>query len=85
MSDSVDVFEQYAKEQEIKEKRCLKELGSKPIEDAIEKSICSLTGVEYEADIVTIDFEATPNRLNRNRSYEIVEIKLRLSKVNEPF
>lgn len=81
MSSSVDVFEEFEREQEIKRKRCLKELGSRAIEDAIKKAICDLTGVEYNADICAIDFEAT----SRESSFETVEIKLKLNKITDPF
>lgn len=71
MSD--DFFEEYVK-------RHLKELGSKSIEDAIKKAICDLTGIEYVADIVSINFEL-PSHINDDG----VEIKLRLHKYREPF
>ncbi len=62
-------------------KRHLKELGSKAIEDAIQKSICELTGLEYEADIVSIDFEPCMNSHFDDKT----EIKLRLNKKRESF
>ena len=71
MSD--DLFKEFMK-------RHLKELGSKAIEDAIKKAICDLTGTEYVADIVSIDFEL-PSHINDDG----VEIKLRLYKYREPF
>jgi hypothetical protein len=57
-------------------KRPLKELGSKAIQDAIQKAISELTGTEYEADVVKIDFESYPQAY----AHDIVEIKLRLQK-----
>ena len=61
-------------------KRHLKELGSKAIEDAIKKAICDLTGIEYEADIISIDFEPSMNAHFDDKT----EIKLRLNKKREP-
>jgi hypothetical protein len=62
-------------------RRHLKELGSKEIENAIKKAICDLTGVEYIADVLSIDFEPVSNAGNN----DMVEIKLRLKKYIEPF
>jgi hypothetical protein len=56
--------------------RPLKELGSKAIQEAIQKAITELTGTEYEADVVAIDFEASQHAY----SHDIVDIKLRLQK-----
>jgi hypothetical protein len=60
-------------------KRHLKELGSRAIEDAIKKAICDLTGIEYEADIISIDFEPCPG----SRNDDDTELKLRLKKHRE--
>jgi hypothetical protein len=75
-------FEEIMEKENLKRKRCLKELGSRAIEDAaIKKAICDLAGVECNADICAIDFEAT----SRESSFETVEIKLKLIKITEPF
>jgi len=37
--------------------RALKELGSKAIQDAIEKAICELTGEEYQVDVNRVEFD----------------------------
>ncbi|MBI1922293.1 MAG: hypothetical protein HYS23_14555 [Geobacter sp.] len=62
-------------------KRHLKEHGSKAIEAAIKKAICDLTGIEYEADIISIDFEPCMNAHFDDKT----EIKLRLNKKRESF
>ena len=62
-------------------KRHLKEQGSKAIENAIKKAICELTGIEYETDIISIDFEPCMNAHFDDKT----EIKLRLNKKREHF
>jgi hypothetical protein len=57
-------------------KRPLKELGSKAIQDAIEKAISESAGEEYDAYVTSIDFEAD----KYSSIYDIVDIKLRLKK-----
>lgn len=84
MSDSTKFFKTYGERMEhiaIVGKKCLKGLGSKPIETAIEKALLDLTEYQYAADIISIDFEAPPT----TSPYETVEIKLRLSKKEVPF
>lgn len=61
--------------------RPLKNLGSKAIEDTIKKAICDLTKDEYEADIVTIDFEPHQHSFIDDE----VEIKLRLKRKQDEF
>ena len=59
-------------------RRPLKDLGSKAIEEAIKKTICELTGEEYETDIITINFEP-PKVLNPHLN-DCVELNIRFQK-----
>lgn len=59
-------------------RRPLKDLGSKAIEEAIKKTICELTGEEYESDIITINFE--PSKVSNPHLNDCVELNIRLQK-----
>jgi len=74
MSKNFDGCETIFEEQATIRKRNLKELGSRAIEDAIEKTICDLADAKYCADITSIDFGSL------DTEYETVEISLRLKK-----